>query len=338
MKVGLVGTGAISHKHAQAYRNIGFPVTVCTNASPESGKKFATQYNCEFVSTLEELCSRADVDFVDVCTFPDFRLQPVQMCARYSKHIQVQKPIAINTAVAREMIVTARNAGILLNVVSQHRFDDSSIFLAKAIADGRLGRLMEVDCYVKWFRSAEYYSRSIKGSWAVEGGGTLINQAIHQIDILRWLAGPVRHVAGDWQLGALHKIESEDVVNALLKFESGATGVVQASTAYWPGYSERMEFHGTKGSAIVTGDKLTTWDVQDDQGDPAPLATKVESGASDPMAISLQPFERQFLDFAKAIQTNRKPSVSGEEGLAALEIVEAIYDSCRRGERVVTPY
>jgi UDP-N-acetyl-2-amino-2-deoxyglucuronate dehydrogenase len=187
---------------------------------------------------------------------------------------------------------------------------------------------------VKWFRSADYYSRPIKGSWAVEGGGALINQAVHQIDILRWLGGPVQRVTGEWQLGAFHKIESEDVINALLRFESGVTGVVQASTAFWPGYSERVEIHGTKGTAVFTGDKLTTWDVQDDHGDPAPLATEVESGASDPMAIPLTPFERQFLDFADAIRNKRKPKVSGEEGLAALEVVDAIYRSCRSGEKV----
>jgi UDP-N-acetyl-2-amino-2-deoxyglucuronate dehydrogenase len=334
MKVGLIGTGAISHKHAQAYRNIGFEITACTNLSAERGKKFADQYGCEFVSSYQELCGHPNVDFVDVCAFPDFRLQPLQICAESGKHIQVQKPISVNLATAREMIRVAREGNILLSVVSQHRFDDSSLFLSKAIADGRLGKLLQIDCYVKWFRSAEYYSRPIKGSWAVEGGGALINQAVHQIDILRWLAGPVKHVTGEWQLGALHKIESEDVVNALLRFESGAMGVVQASTAIWPGYSERVEIHGTKGTAVVTGDKLTTWDVQDDHGEPAPLATEVKSGASDPMAISLAPFERQFLDFADAIKNKRKPSVAGEEGLAALEIVDAIYQSCRTGSKV----
>jgi UDP-N-acetyl-2-amino-2-deoxyglucuronate dehydrogenase len=334
MKVGLIGTGAISHKHAQVYRNIGFEITVCTDVSAEYGKKFAAQYGCEFVSSYEELCRHPKVDFVDVCTFPDFRLQPLQICAESGKHIQVQKPISVNLATAREMIRVAREGNILLSVVSQHRFDDSSLFLSKAIAGGRLGKLLQIDCYVKWFRSADYYSRPIKGSWAVEGGGALINQAVHQIDILRWLAGPVKHVTGEWRLGALHKIESEDVVNALLRFESGVTGVVQASTAFWPGYSERVEIHGTKGTAVVTGDKLTTWDVQDDHGEAAPIATEVASGASDPMAISLTPFERQFLDFADAIRNKRKPRVSGEEGLAALEIVDAIYQSCRTGGKV----
>ena len=163
----------------------------------------------------------------------------------------------------------------------------------------------------------------------MEGGGALINQAIHQIDVLRWFAGPVKTVNAMWQLGALHKIESEDVVNALLRYENGATGIIQASTAMWPGYSERVELHGTKGTCVITGDKLTTWDVQDDEGEPAPLATSVSSGASDPMAISLEPFERQFLDLADAIRNKRKPLVAGEEGCDALELVERIYNECR---------
>jgi predicted dehydrogenase len=330
MRVGIIGTGAISQKHALAYKNIGFTIVACTDINPVYGQKFADEHGALFIPNYEDLCRHPDVDYVDVCTFPDFRLQPIRICAQSGKAVQVQKPISTSVAVAREMIATARESGITLGVVSQHRFDDSSLFLKKAIDDGRLGRLLQADAYVKWFRSAEYYSRPIKGSWAVEGGGALINQAVHQIDVLRWLAGPVAKVSAMWQIGALHKIESEDVVNALLRYESGATGVIQASTALWPGYSERIELHGTKGTAIVTGDKLTTWDVKDDEGEPPPLASTVASGASDPMAISLEPFERQFLNFADAIRHKRKPLVSGEEGCEALEIVERIYESCRQ--------
>jgi predicted dehydrogenase len=119
-----------------------------------------------------------------------------------------------------------------------------------------------------------------------------------------------------------------------MRFENGASGVIQASTAFWPGYSERLEIHGTKGTAVITGDKLTTWDVENDSGDPPPLAKDVASGASDPMAISVEPFERQFRDFAEAIRGGRKPLLTGEEGYAALELVDAVYRSCRTGEKV----
>ena len=334
MRVGMIGTGAISHKHAEAYRNIGYEITVCTDVFEPAGRKFADQYGAEFVKTYEEVCRHPKVDYVDVCTFPDFRLQPIEICAQSGKHVQVQKPIATTVETARAMIETARKGGIVLGVVSQHRFDDSSRFLSKAIAQGRLGKLLQCDCYVKWYRSPAYYSRPIKGSWKTEGGGALINQAIHQLDILRWLSGPLKEVFGYWQLGALHKIESEDVISAVVRYANGATGVIQASTAFWPGYTERTEFHGTKGTAVISGDKLTAWDVENDSGEPAPVAQEVASGASDPMAISIEPFERQFRDFGDAIKSRRRPLVGGEEGLHALEIVDAIYRSCRTGEKV----
>ena len=334
MRVGMIGTGAISHMHARAYKNIGFQLTVCTDINEEAGRKFAAQHGAQFVSSYVDLCRHPDVDYVDVCTFPDFRLQPIEICAERGKHIQVQKPISTSLETARKMIDTARKGGVVLGVVSQHRFDDASRFLSKAIADGRLGKLLQCDCYVKWYRSPAYYSRPIKGSWQTEGGGALINQAIHQLDILRWMAGPVTELFGMWQLGALHKIESEDVVNAVVRYANGATGVIQASTAFWPGYTERTEFHGTKGTAVISGDKLTTWDVENDSGEPAPLSKEVASGSSDPMAISVEPFERQFLDFADAIANRRKPLVGGEEGYQALELVDAVYRSCRSGEKV----
>ncbi|MCC7174412.1 MAG: Gfo/Idh/MocA family oxidoreductase [Bryobacterales bacterium] len=331
MRVGIVGTGAISYKHALAYRNIGFEVTVCTDINEPAGRRFAEQHGAEFVPTCEDVCRHPRVDYVDLCTFPDYRLEPVELCARWGKHIQVQKPMATNLETARRMILTAREAGIQLGVVSQHRFDDASLFLSKAIAGGRIGKLLQADAYVKWYRSPEYYSRPIKGSWAVEGGGALINQAIHQVDLLLWFAGPVRRVTGAWQLGARHKIESEDVVSALLEYASGATGVIQASTAFWPGYTERVELHGTGGTAVIAGDRLTAWDMQNDAGEPPPLVSSVLSGSSDPMAIPLEPFERQFRDFGEAIRTGRKPAVSGAEGCRALELVLAVYESCRRG-------
>ena len=338
MRVGILGTGAIANKHAQAYKNIGFEVVACSNQTESRGREFAARWNCKFLPDYKDLCRYPNLDFVDVCTFPDFRLAPVEICAEMKRHIQVQKPIATTLETARKMIDTARSAGIILTVASQHRFDDSTLFLKRAIPGGRLGKILQADAYVKWFRSDDYYSRSIKGSWQTEGGGALINQAIHQVDILLYLIGAVKHVQGVWQLGGRHKIESEDVVNGLLEYERWATGVIQASTAFWPGYTERIEIHGTKGTAIISGDQLTAWDVLDDEGanaaDPAPLAENVSSGSSDPMAISLVTFERQFQDFAEAILSGRLPVAGGEEGYRALEVVLGIYTACRHGSRV----
>jgi len=335
MRVGIIGTGAVARKHARAYLNIGYRVAACSNFHEESGRRFAGEFGAQFVPEYVDLCRHPDVDFVDVCTFPEFRLEPVELAAAAGKHVLVEKPMATNLDTAARMMEAARVGGVLLGVVSQHRFDDASLFLSRAIPQGRLGRLIECDCYVKWYRSPEYYARPIKGSWKTEGGGALIGQGIHQVDLLRWLAGPVKELFGAWQLGVRNRIESEDVVNAVVRYTSGATGVIQAATAIWPGYTERTEFHGTKGTAIVSGDKLTTWDVEDDAGEPAPVVRESASGASDPMAISLTPFERQFRDFGEAIAEGRQPIVSGEEGYQALELVDAVYRSCRSGEKVV---
>jgi UDP-N-acetyl-2-amino-2-deoxyglucuronate dehydrogenase len=337
MKVGIIGTGAIAWKHAQAYKSIGYQVTVCTDRTPEKGRKFADETGAEYVATPEELFAHPAVDFADVCTFPAYRLAAVELGARHKKHVLVQKPMAVDLETAAKMITAAKAGGIQLGVVSQHRWDDSILFLKRALDAGRLGRILQADAYVKWYRTDEYYARPIKGSWEVEGGGALISQAIHQVDVLLHLIGAVDEVFGYWQIGATHKIESEDCLCAVMRYASGATGVIQAATALWPGYPERVEIHGTKGSAIVTGDQLTTWDVRDDAGEPAPVAQLAKSGASDPLAISNVPFERQLSEFGEACKAGRAPACSGVDGYKALELVRSIYTSCFEGKKVQIP-
>src|SRR3954452_472270 len=163
MRVGILGTGAIANKHAQAYRNIGFELVACSNKTESRGREFAGRWNAEFVADYRDLCRYPGLDFIDVCTFPEFHLQPVEVCAEIRRAIQVQKPIATNLETAGKMVQMARQAGITLGVVSQHRFDDSVLFLKRALAAGRLGKLLQADAYVKWFRSGEYYARAIKG-------------------------------------------------------------------------------------------------------------------------------------------------------------------------------
>jgi UDP-N-acetyl-2-amino-2-deoxyglucuronate dehydrogenase len=334
MNVGLIGTGAIAHKHGDSYREINYRVVAVSNRGVEKGREFARKYGAEFLSEFQDVCARPDVDYIDVCTFPDSHLDVVKACVANGKPVLLQKPIALTLADARAMIDLTQRAGLRLGVVSQHRFDEASMFLRKAITDGRLGKILQADGYVKWHRPQSYYDRPGKGTWAVEGGGALINQGIHTVDVLQYLAGPVSELFANWQLGAGHKMESEDVINAVVRYESGATGVIQAATAIHPGYPEKIEIHGTKGSAIITGDRLTAWDVQGDAGEDAPVSTSVDSGAADPMAISLEPIKRQFLDFGNAVKNNTKPLVDGEEGYRALQIVLGAYESARSGKLI----
>ena len=334
MRVGLVGTGAIAHKHAESYRAIGYDLACCSNRGRAKGEEFASKYGCDFAPDYRDLCTRADIDFVDVCTFPDSHLDICRHAAAAGKHVLLQKPMALTLEECRTMIGICRDAGVRLGVVSQHRFDESAMFLRKAIDDGRLGRILQVDGYVKWHRPQSYYDRPGKGTWAVEGGGALINQGIHTADVMQYLGGPVRLAFAHWQLAAAHRMEAEDWVSAVLVYASGASGVLQAATAAWPGYPERIEIHGTKGTAIITGDQLTAWDVEGDEGTDAPLATGVDSGAADPMAISIENLQRQFADFGDAALSGRKPLVDGEEGLAALRLVLGVYESAREGKPV----
>ncbi len=337
MRVGLVGTGAIAHKHGDCYREIGYDLVVCSNRGREKGEAFAAKHGCDFVQGYEDLCNRPDVDYIDVCTFPDSHLDICRSAAAGGKHVLLQKPMALTLEACQRMIALCREASVGLGVVSQHRFDACSMFLKQAIAAGRLGRLLQVDGYVKWHRPQSYYDRPGKGTWAVEGGGALINQGIHTADVMQYLGGPVRRVFAHWQCGAAHAMEAEDLVNAVLVYENGAGGVLQAATAAWPGYPERIEIHGSKGTAVITGDQLTAWDVEDDAGDDAPLASGVDSGAADPMAISVENLKRQFLDFGQAVAHGAEPLVSGPEGLAALRFVLGVYESAASGQPVDLP-
>jgi len=336
MRVGIVGTGAIAHKHALAYKEIGYELVAVSNRGAEKGSAFADKYGATFIKDYRNLCKQHNIDYVDICSFPDSRLAITREAVAAGKHVLVQKPIALTLSDAAEMIRLTREAGLRLGVVSQYRFDESSLFVKGALDAGRLGTIIQADGYVKWHRPQTYYDRPGKGTWAIEGGGALINQGIHTADLLLYFAGAVREVQANWQLGATHKMESEDVVNALLTYSSGSTGVLQASTSMQPGYPEKVELHGTKGSAVIEGGKLVTFDLTEGDNSDAPISHRFDSGASDPMAISIEPIKRQFVDFGEAVAQGRDPKCAGKEGYEALALVMAIYDAARQG-RSITP-
>jgi UDP-N-acetyl-2-amino-2-deoxyglucuronate dehydrogenase len=334
MRVGVVGTGYIAHKHAQAYDEIGYDIVGCTNNNIEAGEKFAERYKTNFFPSFADLCDRCDVDFIDLCTAPNFRKEAVEHCARIRKHILVEKPIAIEVSDARKMVEIARESGIILGVVSQHRFDSGNLLLSELLGANRLGRILECDSYVKWYRSPAYFQRKGKGVPSIEGGGAVITQGIHAIDMLLTVAGPVEAVAADWQIGAVHQIETEDVANVLLRYKSGATGVLQISTAFFPGFDMQIVVHGVKGTAIVRENTLDIYAESSTRFGKVQQKERLYVEDQRTESRARTSMSRQLLDFGEAISYGRQPRVSGEDGYQALRLVEAIYHACRTGRKV----
>ncbi|MFB3904888.1 MAG: Gfo/Idh/MocA family protein [Acidobacteriota bacterium] len=335
MKAAIIGTGAVAGHHARALAETdGIELAAVTSRTREKAEQMAARYGARCYPDVPSLLNDPSIDLVIICTFPDSHCEYAVAAARKGKHVLVEKPLDLSLERAGKTIEECRKAGITLAVVSQKRFGDGPRYLYDAVRNGKLGKILQADAYVKWYRPPAYYAARGKGSWEVEGGGALINQTIHQIDLLRWIIGPVRHLACEWQLGGLHTIPSEDVAAALLRYDNGAIGVIQASTAFFPGFPDRIEVHGTKGSVTTEGEFLSHWDIP---GCPPPPPEAFQTGgfgSSKPMDIPVEPFCRQLRDVMHAISSGASPLISGEEGLETLKVVLAMYEAARTGKRI----
>jgi UDP-N-acetyl-2-amino-2-deoxyglucuronate dehydrogenase len=335
MKAAIIGTGAVAGHHARAIAETdGIELAAVTSRTREKAERMAAKYGASCYPDVSSLLEDRSIDLVIICTFPDSHCEYAVAAARKGKHVLVEKPLDISLTGARQTIEQCRKEGVTLAVVSQKRFCDGPRYLYDAVRSGKLGKILQADAYVKWYREPAYYAVKGKGTWEVEGGGALINQTIHQIDLLRWIIGPVRHLVCEWQLGGLHAIPSEDVAAALLRYENGAVGVVQASTAFFPGFPDRIEIHGTRGSVTTEGDFLKQWEVPDCPAPPREAFKTGTLGSSKPMDIPVEPFCRQLRDIMQAISSGRPPLITGEEGLETLRVVLAMYESARTGGRV----
>jgi predicted dehydrogenase len=255
--------------------------------------------------------------------------------ARRGLHVLTEKPIDISTQRADALIAEADRAGVKLGVFFQDRGKPDIQRLKKAVEAGVLGRPILADARVKWFRPPDYYSGSRwRGTFALDGGGALINQAVHTVDLLLWLFGDVVSVQASSK-AALHAIEVEDTLIALLEFASGALGVLQATTSVYPGYPRRLELTGSEGTAILEQDRLIAADLQTPSAD---LLQGKEAdqnpSAFSPIVSDFRGHQVIFEDFLHAIRTNTKPCCDGREGRRSLALVETIYEACRTGERV----
>jgi UDP-N-acetyl-2-amino-2-deoxyglucuronate dehydrogenase len=284
------------------------------------------------------------VNVVTICTPSGAHRDPAVAAAQAGKHVVVEKPLEITLKRCDDIIQACRRNKVKLCTIFPSRFSPVNRALKAAIDEGRFGRLTLGDAYTKWWRTQEYYDRGgWRGTWALDGGGAYMNQAIHSVDLLYSLMGDVAEVTGSTATLAHERIEVEDVGVATLRFRSGALGVIEATTSAWPGLLKKVEIHGTQGTVVIEEDSLLAWEfARKSPGDGAVRRkfmkqTSSGGGASDPAAISHVNHQRQLKDFIESIQTGRQPLVDGEEGRKSVEIILAIYKSAWTGRKIELP-
>jgi len=341
----IIGTGMISRFHAKAIEDLrGAKLVACYDRGAKFAEKFAQEVGCTAYADLDEMLADPSIDIVTVATPSGAHMEPAVAAALAGKHVIIEKPLEVTLKRCDRIIRECEKAGVKLSSIFPSRFHDSSIKMKKAIDASRFGRLTLGDAYVKWFRTQAYYdSGAWRGTWKLDGGGALMNQAIHTVDLLAWLMGPVEEIQAQMATLAHKRIEVEDVATATLKFANGALGIIEATTAAYPGYLKRIELHGSEGTAVLEEEDLKAWDfakkLRSDAAILKTMKTKKSKGggAADPSAIGHHGHTMQFKDFVQAIRTDGTPAVDGHEGRRAVEIILAIYKSATTGRTVKLP-
>jgi len=333
VRFAIIGVGNIATFHSKAISMVdGAELVAVHSRTQETGEAFAKEHNCAYESTLESLLARNDIDAVAITTPSGTHTDLGIAAARAGKHILCEKPLDITVEKVDALVNACDEAGVLLGAIFQSRFGTGSQALKRAIDSGRFGQLTQCSAYIPWFRSNEYYaSAGWRGTWELDGGGALMNQGIHAIDLLLWLAGDVTEVSARCQT-LIRPIEVEDNATAWLQFAHGGLGVIQGSTACYPGESRRIEIKGERGSVTLIDDVPTFWDFdearpEDDEVKSLQEGAKIGGGASDPKAISVEGHRVQYEDFVGAVREGRQPAIPGREGRKAVALIRAIYQS-----------
>lgn len=327
IRVGIVGYGAIGRTHAEAVRATGGQVVAVAGRAAAADSPFA--YHADH----RQLVARDDIDVVAICSPSGLHAQHALDAIAAGKHVVIEKPLALDLGDGERVIQAARDRGVLLSVISQRRFEPDLRYLQARIAGGELGRALLGEANVRWWREDSYYSSAAwRGTVALDGGA-LMNQAIHIIDLLRWLLGPVDQVCGATATLA-HAIESEDTAVAAIRFAGGALGSIVATTAARPGVPAELILSFERGSVAFAGAGISRWDLP---VPPPPTASPAaRGGESDPAAIGVLGHIAQWRDITEALAAGRRPFVSGEDALATLALVLSIYESSRT-QRAVRP-
>lgn len=335
---GVIGCGRIAPKHTESI--IAIPeaelIAVCDIVS-EKAEDFARRYQAEPYLDYHELLQRKDIDIVTIATSSGSHAEIGIAAAKAGKHVMVEKPMAMTLKEADLLIRTCKECGVKLGVIHQNRFNKSIKLLRQALETGRFGKLTHGQATVRWNRNQDYYAQAPWRGTRLQDGGVLMNQSIHNIDLLQWMMGPVESVYG-YTATALRKIEMEDVAGAVLKFKNGAIGLIEAATTIYPkNIEETLNIFGETGSVVIGGiavNKVEIWEFPESEEEKKQILASQEN---DPPTVYGFGHREIIDDMIKAVKNDGAPAVPGEEGRKALEIILAIYQCQETGLPVKLP-
>lgn len=343
VKYGIIGTGAIARMHAQALAGVEqAELFMVYDTVVERAKAFSEQHKCRYAGSLEELL-QSEVEAVTIATPSGLHGQCAIPAAKAGKHILCEKPLEVTVSKTNDLIRTCESNNVRLSAVFQSRFCEAVKTIRQAVDEGRFGQHVLGSASVRWYRTPEYYANAgWRGTWELDGGGALMNQGIHTVDLLLYFNGDPREVTGRFTR-VMHKgIEVEDTVVAMVQFKNGSLGTIEASTACAPGFPRRVELSGTTGSVTLEGDRIVRWEFQDERPEDktireqgiAAASEPRSSGARDPMGISSEGHRRQLQELTEAILGGHCLTAPGSEGKRAVELICAVYESARSGTSI----
>ncbi|GAA4461604.1 Gfo/Idh/MocA family oxidoreductase [Novipirellula rosea] len=340
--IGIIGCGMIAGFHSKAIKDAkGAKLVGCATRNPEQAAAFAEKNGCKSYESIEAMLADPEIQAVSICTPSGAHRDPAVLAAQAGKHVIVEKPLEITVERCDQIIQACEDAGVRLAVTFQSRFHESSKIMKKAVEEGRFGKITMGDSYVKWYRTQDYYdSGAWRGTWELDGGGALMNQAIHSVDLLLWLMGDVVEISAMMDTMTHERIEVEDVVVANLRFANGALGVIEATTTAYPGALKRIEISGSEGTAVLEEEDIRDWQFANETEKDAEIRktmagkTETGGGAADPSSIGHHGHTMLFEEFVSSINEDRPCSIDGREGRRSIEVIRAIYESAKTGKRV----
>ena len=343
---GIVGCGMIADFHARAIQDMKGGHLACVfSRSKTNADRVAKEYGCASYQNYEAFLAHPGLDIVAIATPSGAHLKPCAQAARAGKHIICEKPLEVTLERVDRMIRACDQNGVMLAGIFPRRFNEATTLFKKAVDAGRLGKITLADAYIKWYRTQEYYdSGEWRGTWLLDGGGALMNQSIHTIDLLYYLAGDIDSICA-YADRAIHKgIETEDNAVAIAKFKSGALGVIEGSTSCFSPTGHPAEVHlcGADGSIFMRDNAFTVWDFKKKNPSDKKIMQKFKAetgragaGAADPKAIDFSGHRKNFEDVVLSLKLGKKPLIDGEEARKSIEIILAIYRSALSGGKPV---